>query len=530
MPTASGSSLTPQAAAQEMLRRRNAVESLVAFAQQIDIPGKPIEGDEDRFGVVESPMAAHHVLICEAMQRCIEQGNRETGTPGGRLMAFMPPGSAKSTMCSVVAPTWVMGRKPRQQIILASYADELAIKHSKRARQVANSRRFKEIFDCGLNSTASDQWSIGNESEYMASGIMAGITGNRADGLIIDDPVRGREAAESQTIRDKVWDEYLDSARSRLKPFGWRAIISTRWHQDDLAGRILPKDWAGESGDILCQDGHIWHIICLPAEADRADDPLGRKLGEGLWPEWFGRGHWDEFKFPPRSWLSLYQQKPTSEQGTFFKREWFAPHRYDTAPALGNLSIYMSADFAVTEGDGDYTEIAVWGVDHLDNVYVLDWWSGQHTADIWCREILDRVDRFKPLWFVGETGPIRRAVEPFLMQAMRERKVFVACEWLPHGTANKEANARSFQALASVGRVHFPMHEAWAERVIDQLLRFPSGRHDDAVDTCSLFGRQLEKVWAGPRPPTKKPIDWEAAATTISIGDFEPRDGFYVGA
>lgn len=524
MPSSSAS-LTPQQAAQEMLRRREATQSLVAFAQQIDIPGKPLteHSKEDRFGVIESPLVVHHRLICEAIQQCIE-------TPGGRMMGFLPPGAAKSTYCSVVGPTWAMGRRPRYQVILTSYADELAIKHSRKARQIVGSRRYREIFDTGLGGgqTAADQWKLDNESEYMASGILAGLTGNRGDLLVVDDPLRGREAAESQTQRDKVWDAYQDDARSRLKPGGSRIMLLTRWHEDDPAGRLLPKGWAGESGPIQCSDGHVWNVICLPAEADRADDPLGRKLGEGLWPEWFGRGHWDEFKFPPRSWLSLYQQKPTSEQGTFFKREWFAPHRYETAPA--NLSIYMSADFAVTDGDGDYTEIAVWGVDHLDNVYVLDWYSGQETADVWTRAILDRVDRFKPLWFVGETGPIRRAVEPFLQTAMRDRRLFVACEWLPHGTANKEANARSFQALASVGRVHFPQTEAWAERVIDQLLRFPSGRYDDAVDACSLFGRQIERVWAGPRPPSKKPIDWEAAATTISIGDFEPRDGFHVGA
>ena len=182
----------------------------------------------------------------------------------------------------------------------------------------------------------------------------------------------------------------------------------------------------------------------------------------------------------------------------------------------------------MTESDGDFTELGVWGVDHMDNVYALDWWFGQNTADVWIRELLNRVDRFKPLWFVGETGPIRRAVEPYLLKAMTERQLYVACEWLPHGTANKEANARSFQALASVGKIRFP-RTAWAEHVIDQLLRFPSGRHDDAVDTCSLFGRMLEKTWAGPRPVQKKPLDWDKMAHTIHVSDFEPRDGLRIG-
>lgn len=524
MPTALAVELTPQAAAQERLRRKAARDSLTAFASQIDIPGKPIQGQEDRFGVIETPLVAHHELLCRALQACIEK-------PGGRLMVLMPPGSAKSTYMSVVTPTWIMGRQPRYQVILTSYGDELAIKHARRARQIVQSKRFAEIFDIELakGQTAADQWKLTNESEYMASGILAGLTGNRGDLLLVDDPLRGREAAESQTQRDKVWDAYQDDARSRLKPGGSRAMTLTRWHEDDPAGRLLPKDWAGESGPILCSDGHVWQVICLPALADRADDPLGRSMGEGLWPEWFGPGHWEEFKFPPRSWLSLYQQKPTSEQGTFFKREWFEPQRYEVAPEPQHLSIYLTGDFAVTESDGDFTELAVWGVDHQDNVYALDWWYGQNTADVWIRELLNRVDRFKPLWFVGETGPIRRAVEPYLQKAMTERQLFVACEWLPHGTANKEANARSFQALASVGKVRFP-RLAWAERAIDQLLRFPTGRHDDVVDACSLFGRMLERTWAGPRPHHKKQVDWATAANqnaaTLSISDWEPNDGF----
>ncbi len=524
MPTASAGELTPQLAAQDLIRRKRGRESLIAFAEQIDIPGKPIVGQEDFFGVIETPLVAHHRLLCTALQECIEK-------PGGRLMVLMPPGSAKSTYMSVVTPVWAMGRTTRYQVILTSYGDELAIKHAKRARQIVQSKRYQEIFGIDLASgqTAADQWRLTNESEYMASGILAGLTGNRGDLLLIDDPLRGREAAESQTQRDKTWDAYQDDARSRLKPGGSRVMTLTRWHEDDPAGRLLPKEWAGESGDILCSDGHVWRVICLPAIADRQDDPIGRKLGEGLWPEWFGQGHWEEFKFPPRSWLSLYQQKPTSEQGTFFKREWFEPQRYEMAPPHNELSIYLTGDFAVTESGGDFTELGVWGVDHQDNVYALDWWFGQNTADVWIRELLNRVERFKPLWFVGETGPIRRAVEPYLLKEMTDRRLFVACEWLPHGTANKEANARSFQALASVGKVRFP-RTAWAEHVIDQLLRFPSGRHDDAVDACSLFGRMLERTWSGPRPEPKKVVNWEAMnqVPAMTISHFEPNDGFHI--
>lgn len=501
----------PSLAAVELVRRRRARVSLIEYSQYITIPGAPVSDDADEWiKPVESRVAQHHRLLMTELQRTME-------TPGGRLMVFMPPGSAKSTYTTVVAPTWAMGCKPGTQIILGSYATDLARKHGKRARQIVSSKEFMSLFGTGLSagSSAANEWALTNGSEYMSAGLQAGLTGNRADGLIIDDPVAGRQEAESEANRQSTWDAYNDDARTRLKPNGWRAIVQTRWHEQDLAGMILPENWAGESGAIACRDGHVWRVICLPAEADREDDPLGRKLGEGLWPEWFGKGHWDEFKFPPRSWLSLYQQKPTSDQGTFFKREWLDKARYETKPE--RLSIYLSGDFAVTEGDGDFTEIAVWGVDEHEHIYALDWWSGQSSADAWINIILSYVQTYEPLFFIGETGPIRRAVEPFLMKEMLNRRIHVACEWLSHASATKEANARSFQALCSVGKVHFP-RMAWAERCIDQLLKFPNGAHDDAVDACSLFGRFVAKTWGADPVPVKKVVDW---SPSLVIRDFE---------
>lgn len=332
--------------------------------------------------------------------------------------------------------------------------------------------------------------------------LLAGLTGNRADGLLIDDPVAGREEAESPTVSDKIWDAYCDDARSRLKPNSWRVIVQTRWHENDLAGRILPEKWNGESGLIQCRDGHAWEIICLPAICDRSDDPLGRKIGEGLWPEWFPMSHWEEFKFPPRSWLSLYQQKPTAEEGTYFKREWF---RYYTERPQ-HMTVYMSGDFAVTDGDGDYTELGVWGVDPLDNIYLLDWWHGQTSADVWVKALVNLARKWEPVWFIGETGPIRRAIEPILRKEMELQSHYFAMEWLSGG--DKAANARPFQALCSVGKVHFPKTTDGA-RVIDQLLRFPAGKYDDAVDTCGLFGRFIDRTWKANAPKEQKPVTWD---------------------
>lgn len=285
------------------------------------MPGRPIGADTEEnefFRPVETGLAAHHVLIL----RKIEETSR---TPHGRLMIFCPPGSAKSTYASVVFPSRYLGREPSRRLILASYGQDLARKMGRRTRSIIRQKRYQAIWKTGLSadSAAADEFGLTNGSEYIACGFNAGIAGNRAHGIIIDDPVKGREAAESEGIRDKTWDTYQDDLLTRLIPGGFVVIIQTRWHQDDLAGRILPETWKGESGKILCRDGNEWDVICLQAKCEVLDDPLGRKHGEYLWPEWFDAKHWAQFEQNKRTWTSLYQQLPRPLEGSLFRLESF---------------------------------------------------------------------------------------------------------------------------------------------------------------------------------------------------------------
>jgi hypothetical protein len=237
-------------------------------------------------------------------------------------------------------------------------------------------------------------------------------------------------------------------------------------------------------------------------------DPLGREPGEALWPEWEGVDQLERKRqiIGPRDWSALYQQRPTAEDGTYFKKEWF--RTYTQVP--DRLTVYMSGDFAVTEGGGDFTELAVWGVDQFDNCYALDWWSGQASSDRWAAEFIRLIKRWRPVSFIGEAGPIRRAMEPLLARMMRDERAYTVLEWLSSGN-DKAANARPLQAFMANGRFHWPAVD-WAERVQDQMLRFPDGKFDDAVDTASLFGRHMDKVWgaapaAKPEPDIRDLID-----------------------
>jgi hypothetical protein len=332
-------------AAGELLRRQRARASLVDFSQALDIPGVPIgevpeHNYEDaasapRYKPVESRVALHHLLMMQAIQRCIE-------TARGRLMIFAPPGSAKSTYASVLAPAWAMGRKPNTQIILASYATSIAAKQSRKVRSIMRDPQFSSIWAekpvLTEDQKAVDDWSLTNGSSMMAAGLLAGITGNRADGVIIDDPVANREQADSPALREKTYNEYIDTAMTRAKPKMWTIIIQTRWHEEDLAGAILPADYSGESGLIECRDGQTWEVLCIPAESERADDVLNRPVGEFLWPEWFPREHWTTWRDNPRAartWAALYQQRPAPFTGVHFSASLFK--RYD--PDLARVDV-----------------------------------------------------------------------------------------------------------------------------------------------------------------------------------------------
>ncbi len=381
-----------------------------------------------------------------------------------------------------------MGRNPNKQIITCTYAAEFAQDFGREVKSIVGSEEYQRLFPgvaLAEDSKAKGRWHTTDGGVYVAVGVGGPITGRGAHLALIDDPIKNRQDADSETVRESVWKWYTSTLRTRLMPGGAIVLVLTRWHEDDLAGRLLE---AAEKG------AEQWEVVSLPAVSDE---------GEALWPRWYPLHELDAIKSAvgPRDWLALYQQKPTADDGTFFKREWFRD-RYTELPP--NLKTIITGDFAVTDGGGDFTELGVWGFGD-GKFYALDWWSGQADPSVWIDTLLDLIRKHKPLWFVGETGPIRRALESTIKRKMQERKTFVATDWLSHGGADKAVNARAFQAMCAQGQVLFPDTE-WAERVVDQLLRFPTAKHDDAVDACGLFGRYMDKAWntPGAKVPTPR--------------------------
>jgi predicted phage terminase large subunit-like protein len=328
------------------------------------------------------------------------------------------------------------------------------------------------------DSGSAARWDTDKGGEYFAVGIGGAVAGRRADLGLIDDRVRSREDADRDRGRERVWEWYVNDFETRLKPGSAQIIVMTRWHEDDLGGRVLQRDKGR------------WHVLRLPMSAG-VDDPLGRKPGERLWPEWFTAEMMEDARRDVRTWNALYQQEPTGEDGDYFKRDWFR----EVQERPTNLAIYGASDYAVTEGRGDFTEHGIFGIDAWSNIYILDWWRDQAPTDVWIEAQCDLIGRYKPLCWFGESGTIRNAVEPFLARRMEERHAFCRLEWLP-SIHDKPTRCRPFQALASSGKVFVPPVANWKADVLGQLLRFPAGMHDDSVDVCSLIGRGLEHVHA----------------------------------
>lgn len=409
------------------------------------------------------------------------------------LFLFAPPGSAKSHYVSVIFPPWWMARVALSNptmgsVIAASHSSELAEKWGRRVRNIIAINSALLGVTLAGDSQAADRWALSGGGEYLAAGAQSGIAGFRADLGIIDDPFGSKEDAYSERIRNRVWDWYLDDFSARLKPGAKRVVMHTRWHLDDMAGRAI------EQAQMI---GQKVRVVKLPAIAGQ-DDVLGRKPGAYLWDEPSGYNYAAflrkrQAETGAVEWAAMYQQEPVPEGGGYFKAEWIK--YYDPNDLPKSLRKYGASDYAVTDSGGDFTEHGIAGVSTDGDLYLLDWWFGQTSSDVWVDVLLDMVARHQPLNWAEEQGQIIKSVGPFLSKRMEERRVFFSREQFT-SAADKPTRARSIQGRMSQGKVWLPKGGMpWVQRLVAQLLSFPAGRHDDGVDVLSLFGRLLDQMY-----------------------------------
>lgn len=468
----SNTSETIARAAEELLKRKAAKDSLIRFTE---------------YTLPSYVEAAHHTLIAEQLE-AIERGDID------RLMINMPPRHGKSELASRRFPAWFLGRHPKKSVIAASYNSDLAADFGRQVRNIVASPEYGRLFETVLadDSRAANRWNTSEGGSYVAAGVGTAITGRGADVLLIDDPLKDREEADSELQRQKIWDWYTSTAYTRLAPGGRIVVIQTRWHEDDLSGHLLAQQDRG---------GDRWKVLELPA----IDDD-----GKALWPEFYPLPALERLRsvLPSRDWSALYQQRPTPDEGDYFKRDWF---RYYESPPQ-HLRTYGASDYAVTAKGGDYTVHVVAGVDPDDNLYVLDVWRAQAESNVWVDSFIDLVAKYKPLNWGEEQGQIIKSLGPFVDKRMRERKVYCRREQMS-SVADKPTRCRAFQARAAMGKVYLPHNAPWVADFIGEMLTFPAGKHDDQVDAIGLVGRMLDTMVGGraPRAADKPDSRWDRA-------------------
>lgn len=427
----------------------------------------------------------HHDEITDALLKCHRHETQ-------RLLINIPPRYSKTELAVVMFIAWSLAKNPRAQFIHLSYSDELALDNSARVKELILTEEFQALWPIRLSPDrqAKGLWRTVDGGGLKAgaaggavTGFGAGVTDDEFGGaIIIDDPLKPDDA-ESETERTKVNRRLNGTIKSRLNAKKAPIIcIMQRIHDDDVSGFVL-------NGGT----GEPWEHLSIP---------VMDKKGTPLWNFRHTEKELAAIRMADKYvWNGQYMQEPIPDEGEFFHAD--QARWYTNLPK--HLNFYCTGDFAVSEGRGDYTELAVWGVCPAGNVYAVDWWSGQTKSDRWIEELLDLCYRWNVELFAGETGPIKSAIEPFLTKRMRERGQLIPTEWISHSSANyKVANARSFQALWEQGRVYLPKGSAWANDLLLQLTRFPLGKLDDKVDASSIFARTITKVWEQipPKPET----------------------------
>lgn len=434
--------------------------------------------------------AHHHRLIARHLE-AVERGEIK------RLMITMPPRHGKSMLASEFFPAWYMGRNPDHYVVTATYAQELADDFGRKVKNQIEDASYQAVFPgVGLadDSKSAKRFHIegalgGFEHKttqrgaFYAVGVGGPLTGRGAHLLLIDDPVKNREDAESEVIRKKTKDWYTSTAYTRLMPGGRIVIIQTRWHEDDLAGWLLEE-----------HNHEDWTVLNLPAIND---------AGEALWPEQYPVEELERIKraLPPRDWSALYQQRPAPETGDYFKREWIIPT--DVIPPRETMAIYGGSDYAVTADGGDYTVHAVVGVGHDGRMYLLDLWRQQASSDVWVDALCSLVRKWKPIGWAEETGQIKSGVGPFLVKRMIETGSYTVREQFPT-RGDKAIRAQSIRGRMAMQGLYVPADAPWLSDFISELMSFPVGVHDDQVDAIGLVGQLLDRSGMGDAPKAEE--------------------------
>jgi predicted phage terminase large subunit-like protein len=482
----------------KLLERKKAIlkarDDLIAFAQFM----MPVPDAQDDVTQSLYRPAKHHRVMGAALEE-VERGAYP------RLQITMPPRHGKTKLASHMFAAWFIGRNPARSMIIATYSEKFAWDHGRAVRDLIESPLYRQVFPNVVlkqGSASVDRLETEQGGVIFFLGRFSGTTGRGADCIVIDDAIKDRNEADSPTIREKLWSWYTQVIQTRLMTaLGAIIIIATRWHEDDLIGRLTDPQNSCYS-DL---EARRWRVIDMPALA-RAKDVLGRKIGEPLWPERFDEDYLATLRETDlRGFTALYQGHPTPEDGSFFKAHHLRTYaRMSDMPPKERLRFYAASDHAVSLVQGrDKTCLVVVGVDESDQMWVQPdcFWQQADTKTV-VENMISLMARYQPLFWWAGKDHISKSIGPFLRQRMLEKRVFCSIEEItPIG--DKQTRAQSIQGRTAMLKILFPVFTRWWPEAKDQMLKFPAGAHDDFVDTLSLFGQGLYRA-RGQRAIPKK--------------------------
>lgn len=402
-----------------------------------------------------------------------------------RLMLELPPRHGKSELATRRFPASVFGRFPDMSILNASYSGDLSSRMNIDVQRIMDSEKYADLFPGVVaggkgRQRNSELFEIaGHSGSYRSAGVGGGITGMGGDILIVDDPIKDRAEADSQTIRDKVYDWYTSTFYTRLAPGGGILLIQTRWHMDDLAGRLLEKTRTGE--------GDNWRRISFPAIAE--EDELHRKRGEALHPERYPLEQLLQIKtaIGTRDWEALYQQHPVPDGGAIFRSDWFK--HYHVLPEKFQ-QIALSWDMAFKDSDtSDYVVGQAWGRIGAD-YYLIDQVRGRWSFTETLARFVAFAEKFPP----NASKYVEDKANGTAVIDTLKKHVSGIIPVTP--TESKTARAYAVTPLFEAGNVYFPAPELghrWESDYEAELLQFPSGAHDDQVDATTQALNELSK-------------------------------------
>jgi len=412
----------------------------------------------------------HHEKMARAFERMVSGETK-------RLIINMPPRHTKSEFASYLLPSWFLGKYPDKKIIQTSHTAELAVGFGRKVRNLVDSDRYKDIFPqvaLQADSKAAGRWATNYAGEYFAIGVGGAVTGKGADLLIIDDPHSEQEATLAETnpeVYDKTYEWYTSGPRQRLQPGGAIVVVMTRWSKKDLTGQVL-KAAAQRSGEE-------WEVIEFPAILPS---------GGALWPEFWSIEELEALQqeLPNSKWMAQYQQEPTSDVSAIIKREWWRVWDVDHAPFCSYTIQSWDTAFLKSER-ADYSACTTWGVfEHPDD-------TGKNQSNIILLNAFKRRMEFPELkeaayeefkyWNPDSIIIEAKAAGSPLIFELRAMGIPVQ-EFTPSKGNDKIARLNAVADMFASGRVWVP-NTHWAEELVEEVASFPSGEHDDLVDSMT---------------------------------------------